>query len=127
MDVRKKAPRKKAPRKIAAQKNAPGKLPCNCIKKETQVISCKFWEISKNTFFTEHLWATASKLLLFLLPEVKYVLNNVNSLDQGSSISQIEWAPFKSLFWNTNDSIVNLRFLLQAAFLCETELVIKIF
>ena len=127
MDVRKKAPRKKAPRKIAAQKNAPGKLPCNCIKKETQVISSKFWEISKNTFFTEHLWATASKLLLFLLPEVKYVLNNVNSLDQGSFISQIEWAPFKSLFWNTNDSIVNLLFLLQAAFLCETELVIKIF
>ena len=23
-----------------------------------QVFSCEFWEISKNTFFTEHLWAT---------------------------------------------------------------------
>ena len=22
--------------------------------------SCQFWEISKNTFFKEHLWATAS-------------------------------------------------------------------
>ena len=35
---------------------------CNFIKKETlaQVFSCKFWEISKNTFFAEHLRATAS-------------------------------------------------------------------
>ena len=31
-------------------------------EKETlaQVCSCEFCEISKNTFFTEHLWATAS-------------------------------------------------------------------
>ena len=31
---------------------------CNFIKKETlaQVLSCEFYEISKNTFFTEHLW-----------------------------------------------------------------------
>ena len=35
----------------------------NFIKKETltQVFSCEYCEISKNTFFTEHLWATASK------------------------------------------------------------------
>ena len=35
---------------------------CNFIKKETltQVFSCEFYEISKNAFFTEHLWATAS-------------------------------------------------------------------
>ena len=35
---------------------------CNFVKKETvaQVFSCEFCEISKNTFFTEHLWATAS-------------------------------------------------------------------
>ena len=34
------------------------------IKKEVlaQVFSCEFCEISKNTFFTEHLWATASAL-----------------------------------------------------------------
>ena len=34
----------------------------NFIKKETlaQVFSCEFCEISKNTFFTELLWATAS-------------------------------------------------------------------
>ena len=36
---------------------------CNFIKKETltQVFSCEFCEISKNTFFTEHLRTTASK------------------------------------------------------------------
>ena len=35
---------------------------CNFIKKETltKVFSSEFYEISKNTFFTEHLWATAS-------------------------------------------------------------------
>ena len=34
----------------------------NFIKKETlaQVFSCEFCRISKNTFFTEHVWTTAS-------------------------------------------------------------------
>ena len=34
---------------------------CNFIKKETlaQVFSCEFCKISKNNFFTEHVWATA--------------------------------------------------------------------
>ena len=38
----------------------------NFIKKETQaqVFSREFCEISKNTLFTEHLWATASDLKL---------------------------------------------------------------
>ena len=38
------------------------KLACNFLKKEAlaQVFSCEFREISKNTFFIEHLWATAS-------------------------------------------------------------------
>ena len=36
---------------------------CNIIKKEAlaQVFSCEIFEISKNTFFTEHLQATASE------------------------------------------------------------------
>ena len=34
---------------------------CSCFKKETlaQVFSCKFCEICKNTFYTEHVWAIA--------------------------------------------------------------------
>ena len=39
---------------------------CNFIKKEAlaQVFSCEFCEISKNTFFTEHLWAIAAASIL---------------------------------------------------------------
>ena len=35
-----------------------------------QMFSCKFCEISKNTFFAEHLWTTASEIfnkLLYIL------------------------------------------------------------
>ena len=44
-------------------------LACNFIKKETQAqgFSCEFCEISKKTFFIEHLWTTASVLLRFCL------------------------------------------------------------
>ena len=40
---------------------------CNFIKKETltQVFSCEFCKISKNTFFTEHLWTIASESCRF--------------------------------------------------------------
>ena len=49
-------------RDINLAKNSDNQAPCNFIKKETlaQVFSCEFCEISKNTFFTEHLWKTAS-------------------------------------------------------------------
>ena len=35
---------------------------CNFIEKDTlaQVFSCEFYETSKNTFLTEHVWMTAS-------------------------------------------------------------------
>ena len=47
------------------------KLACNFIKKDslTQVFSCKFCEISKNTFFTEQLLTTASKRC-FAFPKI---------------------------------------------------------
>ena len=43
---------------------------CNFIKKETlaQEFSCEFCEISKNTFFTEHLWWL---LLMFAILQIK--------------------------------------------------------
>ena len=39
-----------------------GLRPATFIKKEAlaQMFSCEFCEISKNIFFTEHLWTTAS-------------------------------------------------------------------
>ena len=43
---------------------------CNFIKKETlaQVLSCEICEISKNTFFTEHLQMTASTMNSLYIP-----------------------------------------------------------
>ena len=47
---------------------------CNFIKKDTlaQVFSFKFCEISKNTFFTEHLWTTASVAMCELVWKDSY-------------------------------------------------------
>ena len=40
--------------------------PSTLLKKTlTKVFSCEFCEIYKNTFFTEHLWATASERYVF--------------------------------------------------------------
>ena len=57
---------------------------CNFNKKEAlaQVFSCEFLEFSANSFFTEHLWSTASTLFHFLLPDVKFTLDKINSLDK---------------------------------------------
>ena len=50
---------------------------CSLIKKDTlaQVFSYEFYKISKNIFFTEHLWATASvklcQKLIFLIELLK--------------------------------------------------------
>ena len=51
---------------------------CNFIKKETmtQVFSCAFSEISKNTFLTEHLRRSAS-IILFILA-VLFKFNGTN-------------------------------------------------
>ena len=48
-------------------------LACNFIKQETlvQKFSCEFCEISKNTFFTEHLLATASCTSFFVVSSSK--------------------------------------------------------
>ena len=50
---------------------------CSLIKEDTlaQVLSYEFYEISKNIFFTEHFWATASvklcRKLIFLMELLK--------------------------------------------------------
>ena len=41
-----------------------------------QVFSYEFWEISKNTVFTEHLWATTSGHVFFVSePKTKFFKN----------------------------------------------------
>ena len=48
------------------------KQDCNFIKKETlaQVFSCAFCEVTKNTFFTEHLWTTSSVVNLVFYVQI---------------------------------------------------------
>ena len=44
-----------------SQKTPVPESPATLLKKTlAQVFSCEFSEISKNTFFTEHVWTTAS-------------------------------------------------------------------
>ena len=47
---------------------------CNFIKKVwlVQVFSCEFCEISKSSFFTEHLWMTASACCLIYTSTIWY-------------------------------------------------------
>ena len=54
--------------------------PATLLQKETlaEVLSCEFCEISKNTFFTEHLWATASIELPTILENIS--LENIMPL-----------------------------------------------
>ena len=44
-----------------------------------QVFFCEFCEISINTFFTEHLWATASVQVVMKFGTLKIQLENTNS------------------------------------------------
>ena len=49
------------------------------------MFSCEFCEISKNTFFTEHVWATA-----FLFKNYQTIIGNENSQDSLLTNSFIE-------------------------------------
>ena len=50
----------------------------------TQVFSCEFCEISKNTFLTELIWTTASKYYACL---VKIVFVNLQTLTEDLSLN----------------------------------------
>ena len=58
------------------------------IKKETltQVFSCQFCEISKKTFFTEDLWATAFKRLETMDSRLQYITNKMTGLSNEAEI-----------------------------------------
>ena len=48
--------------------------PATLLKKRlTQVFSCEFCEIFKNTFFTEYLWTTAS-IIIWIFTEICLVI-----------------------------------------------------
>ena len=109
---------------------------CNFIKKETlaQVFPCKFCEISKNNFFTEHLWAIASEhknwtttfqkvhllVLTFVLqeqlPEVFYE-KMFHSANVSSATNAIRWRFF---FFFQSQSEANEMFCLLNKFVLFT-------
>ena len=45
------------------------------------VFSCEFCEISKNTFFTEHLWTTAS-IIIWISTDIRIVKVNTKFVAQ---------------------------------------------
>ena len=78
---------------------------CNFIKKETlaQVFSCEFCEISKNTFFTEHLWMTASGINSQTIDWLDSLLNrcflwNRCSCNQGRVFIRLSYLHFLNLY-----------------------------
>ena len=60
---------------------------CNFIKKETlaNVFSCEFCEITKNTFFTEHLWTAAS-----LITDIRKSWQNLEELSPNCCYSRYQ-------------------------------------
>ena len=56
----------------------------NFIKKETlvQVFSCEFCEISKNTFFTEHLRVTIPEVIRNLMNQISYAVSKKKQQQQ---------------------------------------------
>ena len=79
---------------------------CNFIKKETlaQVFSQEFCEISKNTFFTEHLRTTASAVY-FTLNRVTLIQITLCSLIQTTLIQTNLWIRLILIFMGTKVSI----------------------
>ena len=65
---------------------------CNFIKKDTlsQVLSCEFCKIFKNTFFTEHLWITASDFNLVTISEKKINFSCHNVIKHGYLLVQFQ-------------------------------------
>ena len=72
---------------------------CNFVKKETlaQVFSCEFCEISRNTFFTEHLWATASQNWIYR-QQNHFTTANLWSKPNIDTLAECPWVLFCCLY-----------------------------
>ena len=89
---------------------------CNFIKKETlaEVFSCEFCEISKKTFFTEHLWVAASNSLILLhisrKAARKRFLNNSICIIANASVYVITfWMPYTFFIFDFSRHKVSFR------------------
>ena len=78
----------------------------------TQVFSCEFSEIFKNTFLTEHLWATAFSDLLFIFEAVCNLWFN----DPAKKPLQKVWGPF--LFLDAYSELSLFKKIYEESVLC---------
>ena len=85
---------------------------CNFIQKETlaQVFSCEFSEISKNIFFTEHLWTTAA-IITWIFTDICIVIVSTKFVAQRRQSIQKH-----RIIWH-----------LETCQICKTKLFVKIF
>ena len=70
--------------------NKVARAACNFIKKE--VFSCEFYEISKNTVFTEHFWTTATLVNHF--PSFSHWVSFVWAKPRNIEYSEFFWKFF---------------------------------
>ena len=64
-------------------------------------------KLYKNALQMEHEEPLYGQMWAFYM-DFKSNAYGIFGQNQGSFISNMEWAPFKSLFWNANDSIAKL-------------------
>ena len=90
-----------------------GLRPATLLKKETlaQVFSYEFCEIFRNTFFTEHLWTTASAIFLSIFYTLDYVKYQWECLPQ----LQIRWG--NKVHW-TSWPHIHKRLMIGSCRLC---------
>ena len=79
-------------------------------KKETlaQIFSCDFWEISKYTFFTEHVWATTSIVIIWgnqvlAIWIEPYVDDLVSFFSEPGQLALVQWFSY-SVFQSLGDN-----------------------
>ena len=101
-----------------SQENTCSRVPaglryCNFIKKEAraQVFSCHC-EISKNLFFTEHVWTTASKLAPYLLIDAVTARDVLANLIASTQLIRVRDVDKKNPLWA-------IFFLNSISFLCH--------
>ena len=94
---------------------------CNLIVKDTLALlfSCEFCEISKNTFFTEHLWTSASiseSIKVFLCLSIYFKLSKLitfnSSLETNIFLNTIIFIKYHHLYSSCNASFNNSLFLI---------------
>ena len=86
------------------------------------MFSCEFWEISKKTFFTEHLWTSASELYWFLNPMSNKLLKvddkSTKVLPYENTRAIVENV-YQSWIWRHQNDVIDILFHTLLYFHCR--------